>query len=308
MTTTSVSSALSAGLDPRALIVFEQVCISGSISAAARELGVSQPSVSQTIASLEARLGAELFKRLASGIALTKEGEALRIKAAALSSLLHDARAVVDHAAIGVSGPVRIGGTPGALVSLVPRAVRSLDQASEQFDMSVIEASEQVLSDMLQRREIELAFVTIGISEPGDAFREWPVAQDPFSLIVGRTHDDLPDAIDMARVSKLAWVLPREGGGFQRQIASLFINAQVSEPRNVIRCDSLLTTKAIVRMTDRVTILPRHVVEAELSVGILRAIELRDVTFQRRIGIRALADLELSPLASRIIGVLSAMV
>jgi DNA-binding transcriptional LysR family regulator len=212
---------------------------------------------------------------------------------------------VVENAANGVAGPIRIGGTPGALVSLVPRAIRVLDRMRDQFEMSVIEASEQVLSDMLQRREIELALVTTGISVPDDAYREWTVAQDPFSLIVGRNHDELPDAIVMNRVSNLPWVLPREGGGFQRQIASLFINAQVAEPKNVIRCDSLLTTKAIVRMTDRVTILPRHVVEAELSVGVLRAIELRDVTFQRRIGIRALAQVELSPLASRFIDVLA---
>ncbi len=308
MTTTSVSSALSAGLDPRSLIVFEQVCLSGSISAAARALGVSQPSVSQTISALEARLNATLLKRQASGIALTKEGEALRVKSAAMSSLLHDARAVVDRAAKGVAGPIRIGGTPGALVSLVPRAIRALDRLHDQFEMSVIEASEQVLADLLERREIELALVTTGISASGDRFREWTVAQDPFSLIVGRSHDDLPDTIVMTRVCDLPWVLPREGGGFQRQIASLFINAQVAEPKNVIRCDSLLTTKAIVRMTDRVTILPRHVVEAELSVGVLRAIELRDVTFQRQIGIRALAEVELSPLASRFIEMLSAKV
>lgn len=305
MTTTSILSDLSAQLDPRALIVFEQVCISGSISAAARALGVSQPSVSQTIGALEGRLGVSLLKRQSSGISLTPEGQALRIKAAALSSLLHDARAVVEHASQGIAGPIRIGGTPGALVSLVPRAVRALDRMRDQFDMSVIEASEHALSDMLKRREIELALVTTGIASPGDAFREWTVAQDPFALIVGRTHDDLPDSIVVSEVSNLPWVLPREGGGFQRQIASLFINAQVAEPRNVIRCDSLLTTKAIVRMTDRVTILPRHVVEAELSVGVLRALELSDVTFQRRIGIRALADVELTPLASRILEVLS---
>ena len=76
--------------------------------------------------------------------------------------------------------------------------------------------------------------------------------------------------------------------------------------RTLKRLPPLLTTKAIVRMTDRVTILPRHVVEAELSVGVLRAIELRDVTFQRRIGVRALAEVELSPLAARFIEVLTA--
>jgi DNA-binding transcriptional LysR family regulator len=100
-------------------------------------------------------------------------------------------------------------------------------------------------------------------------------------------------------------VLPRVGGGFQRQIQSLFINQQCSEPRNVVRCDSLLTTKAIVRKTGRVTILPRHVVEAELSVGVLRAIEIEQVTFQRQVGIRALAGTDLSPLAQRFIEALS---
>ncbi|WP_231634375.1 LysR family transcriptional regulator [Novosphingobium sp. KN65.2] len=298
MTITSLSSHLSAGLDPRALIVFEQVCISGSISSAARELGVSQPSVSQTISSLEGRLGVGLFNRQSTGISLTREGEALRTKAAALSGLLRDARAVVEHAAKGIAGPIQIGGTPGALVSLVPRAIRALDRMHGAFEISVIEASEQVLSEMLRRREIELALVTTGISGPGDEFREWTLAQDPFSLIVGRGHEDLPNSIGMAAASDLAWVLPREGGGFRRQISSLFINAEVAEPRNVIRCDSLLTTKSIVRATDRVTILPRNVVEAELSVGVLRAIELREVTFQRHIGIRALANVPLTPLAS----------
>lgn len=304
MTTTSLSSSLSAGLDPRSLIVFEQVCISGSISAAARELGVSQPSVSQTIASLEGRLGASLFNRQSTGISLTREGEALRVKSAALAGLLQDARAVVEHASHGVAGPIRIGGTPGALVSLVPRAVRALDAKRDAFEISVIEASEQVLSEMLERREIELAIVTTGIQNLGDAFREWTVAQDPFSLIVGRAHEGLPNSLGMKEASNLPWVLPREGGGFRRQISSLFINAQVAEPRNVIRCDSLLTTKSIVRATARVTILPRNVVEAELSVGVLRAIELRDVTFERHVGIRALAEVPLTPLASLFIQVL----
>lgn len=304
MTTTSLSSDLSAGLDPRALIVFEQVCLSGSISAAARALAVSQPSVSQTIALLESRLGVALLKRTSTGIELTREGQALRIKASALSMVLRDAREVVERAASGVSGTIRIGGTPGALVSLVPRALRLLDQAREVFDLSVIEASDEALSDMLRLREIEIALVTTGITSMRDEFIEWTVAEDPFALIVGRAHADLPNSISLGSISSLPWVLPRVGGGFQKQIQSLFISQQCSEPKNVVRCDSLLTTKAIVRKTSRVTILPRHVVEAELSVGVLRAIEIQNVTFNRQVGIRALANSDLSPLATRFKAVL----
>ena len=305
MTTASLSSDLSAGLAPRALVVFNQVCQSGSISGAARALGVSQPSVSQTIAQLESRLGVALLKRTATGIALTREGEALWAKAAALSAVLHEAREAVERASAGIAGPIRIGGTPGALVSLVPRAIRHLDEARASFDMSVIEASDEALSEMLRRREIELALVTTGLASPQDEFAEWTVMQDPFALIVGAAHAGLPDSLRLDSISALPWVLPRAGGGFQRQIQSLFINAQCSQPKNVVRCDSLLTTKGIVRTTDRVTILPRQVVEAELSVGVLRAIEIENVTFQRQIGVRALASADLSPLAQRFISALS---
>ncbi|MBC2663513.1 LysR family transcriptional regulator [Novosphingobium flavum] len=305
MTTTSVSSDLSASLDPRAIIVFEQVCLSGSISGAARALGVSQPSVSQTVALLEARLGVALLKRQSRGVEPTREGEALRSKASALSQVLRDARATVERASNNIAGPIRIGGTPGALVSLVPQVIRHLDRQDIRFEMSVIEASDHALSDMLRRREIELAFVTTGIASTQDEFSEWTVAQDPFALIVGRAHQELPSRLSLGSVSTLPWVLPRVGGGFQKQIQSLFMNDQCCEPANVIRCDSLLTTKAIVRMTDRITILPRQVVESELSVGVLRAIDIEHVTFQRQIGIRALATADLSPLAQRIVGALS---
>ncbi|MBC2663507.1 hypothetical protein H7F50_17335 [Novosphingobium flavum] len=52
-------------------------------------------------------------------------------------------------------------------------------------------------------------------------------------------------------------------------------------------------------------VLANGVVESELSVGELRAIDIEHVTFQRQIGIRALATADLSPLAQRIVGALS---
>jgi hypothetical protein len=47
---------------------------------------------------------------------------------------------------------------------------------------------------------------------------------------------------------------------------------------------TLLTTKAIVRGGTRVTILPMQVAAAELSIGVLRAIPLREASFERSIG------------------------
>ena len=57
--------------------VFYYVAKSGSLTAAAEELAISQPAVSQSVRQLEAALGTKLFVRASRGIRLTKEGELL---------------------------------------------------------------------------------------------------------------------------------------------------------------------------------------------------------------------------------------
>lgn len=65
-------------LDDFRLRVFEKVCRSLSFTLAARELGVSQPAVSQNVAELESALGVKLFERKGGKVLLTAQGEVFR--------------------------------------------------------------------------------------------------------------------------------------------------------------------------------------------------------------------------------------
>ena len=56
------------------MLVFSKVVQAGSLSAAARELGVSPAVVSRTLAALEARLGVRLVNRTTRSLHLTDEG------------------------------------------------------------------------------------------------------------------------------------------------------------------------------------------------------------------------------------------
>lgn len=292
-------------IDPRALRTFGAVCRAGSISGAARALGISQPSVSNTIATLEARLGAVLFARSRSGISLTAEGTALKRRAQALESLLEGAAADVAMAHRGIAGPLRVGGTPGALASLLPRAIARIEAEVARVALTVEERSDGELVEMLRRGEIELAFVTTEIEEPPPDIIEATLARDPFALLVGRSHDNLVGPVSLHALEDLRWVLPEARGGFRRQISAMFVAAEVPEPADAIRCDSLLATKAIVRTTDRVTILPREVAAAEIASGMIRALPIVEGVFVRNIGVRMLAGVALSPLARSMIETLS---
>jgi len=288
-------------IDPRALRTFHEVCRAGSITGAARALNISQPSVSSAIGLLEARLGAVLFERSRTGIVLTPAGEALRTRAQMLDHLLRDAQAEVTAALQGASGPLRIGGTPGALVSLLPLAIARLEASLPNLTLNVLERADRDLTGMLREGDIELAFVTTAMDEPPEDITEITLARDPFALIVGQENAALPEEISLRDADGLRWVLPEAQGAFRRQVDALFAAAAVAVPRDIIRCDSLLTTKALVRDTGRVTILPMRVAASELSMKVLRALRITEARFERSIGARWLKSRGLSPLAQQLL-------
>lgn len=290
-------------IDPRHLRTFLAVCRQGTISGAARALNISQPSVSVAIAQLERGLGTSLFARSRTGIMLSPAGIALQRRAEAMDTLLRDAAEEVQLTDRAIHGPLRIAGTPGALVSLVPDAIARLDPA-ERLSLHILERADAELNDLLRKGEIEVAVATTGIAAPPPDIVEHNLARDPFALIVGCAHDDMRDPVSLRAAATLGWVLPQADGAFYRQIEALFLAAEVAVPRDVIRCDSLLTSKAIVRDGPRVALLPRGVVAAELAIGVLRALPLSDVSINRNIGIRLLAAGQRSELAERFVSML----
>jgi DNA-binding transcriptional LysR family regulator len=112
-------------LDWSTLRDFLAVAETGSLSAAARQLRVSQPTLSRRMAALEQRLGAELFQRTSRGLDLSEIGEAIL---GPVRQMEREARGV-EVAATGssrsLSGPVRITATEGLAIDwLTPELAR----------------------------------------------------------------------------------------------------------------------------------------------------------------------------------------
>lgn len=88
---------------------FYWVAKTGSLTAAAERLHITQPAVSHTIKQLEARIGGPLFFRASRGVTLTKEGEVLRqYMEQAFTQIANAERAMADINQLN-SGEIRIG-------------------------------------------------------------------------------------------------------------------------------------------------------------------------------------------------------
>ena len=113
-------------LDVTRLRVIDAVARHGSVTAAAKELHYSQPSVTHHLARLEAETGAQLLQRVGRGIRLTQAGQLLADRAAEIIGRIDAADAELSAHVGLTAGRVRLAGFSSAIGSLVPRAVAAL--------------------------------------------------------------------------------------------------------------------------------------------------------------------------------------
>ncbi|WP_328990962.1 LysR family transcriptional regulator [Kribbella sp. NBC_01245] len=126
-------------MDPRRLLIFRTVARLGSLSAAAADLGWTQPAVGQHMQRLERELGVPLMLRSVRGITLTSAGTTLLAHADAMAARLTAAEEELRELATLRAGSLRIAAFPSACAVLVPPMLRELAERAPDLDVRLTE-------------------------------------------------------------------------------------------------------------------------------------------------------------------------
>ncbi|MFI0424619.1 LysR family transcriptional regulator [Spongiactinospora sp. 9N601] len=185
-------------LDIVRLRVLAAVARHRSVTAAARELHYSQPSVSHHLAKLEAETGAKLVQRAGRGIRLTEAGRLLAERAGEILGRL-DAAEHELAAHIGLrSGRVRLAAFPSALGTFVPRAAARLAREHPGLALRITEAEPPEALRMLRAGYVDVAVIfRYADTAPEDnGVRLTHLLDDPSHLLTREEAGDLPDLAD----------------------------------------------------------------------------------------------------------------
>src|SRR5262245_16695156 len=118
---------------------FVSIADAGSIRAAARARGVSQPAVTKNLKALERELGASLVQRTARGIDLTPFGQLFLTRARNVCRELERSRAELAQEMAGKAGEVVVGSGPGVGALLLPPAIARLYRQSPDAEVRIVE-------------------------------------------------------------------------------------------------------------------------------------------------------------------------
>ncbi|MEM1366100.1 MAG: LysR family transcriptional regulator [Pseudomonadota bacterium] len=126
----------------------------GSFSAAARSLGLTQPSVSRQVAALEAAMGVILFQRIGKTLVMTETGRALVDDARAMGACAERLSLISSGRSEAIDGLVSISASEGVAVQILPAILAALRDRAPELRIELICSS--ALSD-LRRGEADIA-------------------------------------------------------------------------------------------------------------------------------------------------------
>jgi len=150
------------------LEVFVAVAESGSTTAAAEQVFLSQPAVSRNLGRLEQDLGLELFDRSGRGLTLNAAGRALLPKAKAMLEMAEKSRRVARSAAERDFFDLRIGTVDSVATYLIPDAVEHLQSAYPDLELKLYTRRTTRLLDQVRDGELDLAVVAYSGQPPAD--------------------------------------------------------------------------------------------------------------------------------------------
>ncbi|MDF2572819.1 MAG: transcriptional regulator [Sporomusa sp.] len=142
------------------LLYLLEIANAGSFSKAAERLHISQPSLSQSIASLEEELGIQLFKRSRHGAQLTETGTRIFDKAYAIHKLMDDIKGVAEKQQSLLSGKLRIASIPSFCMTILPRTALNFKYKFPNIQIEIVEEGSLEIVNYLTNGSIDLGLVS----------------------------------------------------------------------------------------------------------------------------------------------------
>ena len=253
------------GIEIFSLRCLESAARLGSLTAAARELAVSQPAVSVQIAAIERHLGARLLERGARGVRPTQAGEAALIRAI---GILDAVRSLEGAAGTGpLSGTLRIGATDVVVLHRLPSVLQLFRRRHPGVELELRIEGSLPLVQALRARTIELALVTLPVAEPPGPIR--PLYRDALVFVAAPDHPLAGSRrLSIRRVARFP-LLAHRAGSVTRSLIDGEFTARGIVPRISMEVSSPEVMRELARSGLGIAILPRIGVRRELERGSL---------------------------------------
>ncbi|MBY4839087.1 LysR family transcriptional regulator [Pantoea sp. B9002] len=263
---------MSANLKLHQLRAFVDVARQGSIRAASRLSGLSQPALTKAIQELELALGARLFERRQQGVTLTDIGDNFFKHASLVLEELRVAQEDIQQRLGLAGGRVNIGVGGSIARTVMPQVINQFHREYPLVKVRIVEG--QLVSMVHELRQGELDF-TINTYDKNHLDQELifeRLMERDYQVVMRKGHP-MAHARTLAELQHCDWTMPTPQGSYYRLLHDLFGERGMA-PKIVVTCETFMACTSLVAQSDFVSIISRDVIEDPTHGGQLISLDL----------------------------------
>ncbi|MGI8524668.1 MAG: LysR family transcriptional regulator [Pseudolabrys sp.] len=246
-----------------------------TLSAADREVNLSQPAASRLLNTLAADLAIDLFERAGRTLRPTPAGRALLERAAGLMSELDRAQSELEAIGAGFTGTVAVGAGVGAGDVLVPQALTLLHADAPGIAVALEEGPMENLSGKLREGRIDLLVGRIDATLLTPQLTVDDLYNPPTAVVCGPRHP-------LARRGKIGfdeivaheWILPARGTPMRGGLDILFRRLRYQPERCLIESSSIQTNVALLNKRPLLWVVSGDIADYFVGLGLLKILPL----------------------------------
>ena len=278
--------------DPAALVLLAEIADAGSVTAAARKLGSSQPAVSKQLRRLEESLGVTLFERGLRGVQATEYGLALLPRARAIRSQARQAGEDVQQRRGHKEGRLVVALSHFATMALLPQVIPAFRIRWPGLQLNIVPPSFQLGG--LREGAPDFAVMSLPAEQLGSEFVTRALYATTVSVVVRPGHP-LQNAQSLSQLLGAQWVLPSLESSVARGLDRAFQQAGLASPQCSVTCQTLTGLETLARHSDLVAAMPMEVHASRMQASGLCRVPIQETIDGARVAIVRWSDAQPTP-------------
>ena len=290
-------SRLGRRLRIRDVYILATVVECGSMAKAARQLAMSQPSVSEAIANLEHVLRVRLLDRGPQGVVSTIYADALLKRGAVVFDELRQGVRDIEHLADPAAGQVTIGCAESFMAGLLPAIIERLSRRHPKIVVHA-EYAQHATTEFRELRERNFDLVIGRISEPfaQDEFSFEPLYEEKYLVVVGsKSRWARRRKVELAELLDEPWILMPSNIVISSLVEAAFRRSGLKVPQERVASLSMHLRTHLLATGNFLTVMPNSMFRFNAERWSLKALPIDLGIESRQVGIITLKHRTLSP-------------
>ena len=259
----------------RDLHILATVAEKGSMAKAASHLSMSQPAVSESIASLEAALRVRLLDRSSRGAEPTRYAQALLARSRVAFDELRQGMRDIEFLADPTAGEVRVASGDTLAAGIMPAVIDQLSRRHPRIVVRVIQTSAETLDFReLRERTVDLALARIAASFADPEIHVERLFEDPHRVVVGaRSPWARRRGVTLADLAGEPWIFA-SNQVIREMMGEAFAACGLPLPQERVSSSSILLRNHLLATGRFLTVLPVSVLRYNAKQWSLKALPI----------------------------------